>query len=106
MKAEEIQSGNNITRGNCSGSSTLSHVCSSSENLFDDSDCEKPENLHVCESAENLKVKRSQAGSICCGGGTLQVSEGGDDFGTPQHCNDSDTNLCSGGDTLQSKTKK
>jgi hypothetical protein len=103
MEIIEIQPGEKPKRGDCSGDASLAHVCSDSEHLFDDSVCEKPENLHVCEKPENLKVNRSNAGSICCGGGQLNVSSEGDGYAYSQHCNDDDTNLCSNGDTLIAK---
>lgn len=65
MKHQEIKKGDNVTRGYCSGQSTL--AC---EGVFPSDSCEKPSNLASCAGASNLKTK-AVAGNLCCGGGTL-----------------------------------
>jgi len=66
MKHKEIKKGDSVTKGYCSGQSTLN--CTSVCSIFDV--CEKPSNLASCAEPSNLKT-RGTAGNLCCGGGTL-----------------------------------
>ena len=68
MKHKEIKKGDKVTKGYCSGHSTL--TCTQ---VFPSDSCAKPTNLSSCAGASNLKTKAG-AGNLCCGGGTLVAS--------------------------------
>jgi hypothetical protein len=113
MEHDEISGGASVKASVCTGGAVLGNICSSAEGL--EASCTKPENLYVCGSEENLSSKTSSlspeslphvkgsAGGVCCGGGTLEIQEGGG-FGTDK-CT-GDTSLCEGNDKLTIKPNK
>ena len=109
MEHDEISGGASVKSSTCRGGAVLENICGTADGL--DVNCDKPENLYVCQSDDNLKSKMSSlapesfpeikgsAGGVCCGGGTLTVEAEGAGIGPGEECT-GDTSLCEGDDNL------